>query len=732
MAKKFLFPLVAVTLLSVTSCGGGNSSNVVSSSEPTSSSENSVVSSEYTPDFTKKVNVRMSVHYQDDKTHLTFGKSKDHTNYTDPAGNTYQTGDLKPAWKALSNRLNFTIQDVVGDKTKVDESYAALKNDTNGSFSGADIFCGKASSIAEDGVAGNYFVNLLDHLDQMPNFNRFLNENPIVKLTITSNAYQEDASAQTKPAIYYAPYFDGYNDIERMTLVRVDWVEKLLDKASTYDTATTIESSFTPFGNDAARSVEVAANLKGSSKKTITKKATENIISRMNKLETKNGSTLVNCLKEYITEAYGTQYSKLSDLYCGVDAAYDADELVALFRCVKANPQLLAGTDSVVPFYPRAYTNDRLADIYRFAGNLFGVRGLESRSNYFYIDKEGKLQDARGDLAVAKVIEKLNQMYSEGLILKDFDLKGTSAKGNWNDDYLKNGTAFATYDYQQTQCAYNEKVDRTKAATKDFDFEPIMGAVADLDDGITNNYIHFTESWRSVKTEGWGITTAAKGDVLDRALAIVDYFYSDAGNMLMSYGPEEYGYIAKDENGNIKTIEYNGKKVPQLSEGMLTQFKGALGEWNYTNYYRYWVGSTYPVGYVKEQGMEYQCSTEQGKNGLEKINANIVAETLKHPTVDNFVDENNNQFYSLVPTTFRMTKSDVDTAKTYTGLGNITSEKNKPNVWHDYVKYGFGGKKGDDTLLATPDALIEQMKDWKVVEFENIYNNCYQTMINNY
>jgi hypothetical protein len=79
-----------------------------------------------------------------------------------------------------------------------------------------------------------------------------------------------------------------------------------------------------------------------------------------------------------ITGAYGTNRSKL---FVGGKAAYDVDELVALYRCVYTNPNFLTGQTAkdVVPLYPRSYTNDRIADLWRFT-QMFGVRGGESRT----------------------------------------------------------------------------------------------------------------------------------------------------------------------------------------------------------------------------------------------------------------------------------------------------------------------------------------------------------------
>ena len=52
------------------------------------------------------------------------------------------------------------------------------------------------------------------YLDALPNFKAYLEQNPIVRLSITGDT--------TTGAIYFSPYFDGVNDIERMPLMRVD------------------------------------------------------------------------------------------------------------------------------------------------------------------------------------------------------------------------------------------------------------------------------------------------------------------------------------------------------------------------------------------------------------------------------------------------------------------------------------------------------------------------------
>ena len=163
MTIKVLFPLVATALFVVTGCtpatpsDSSGVSSVTPSQGTTSVSSSEVSSSEesiYKPDLSKNVGLRLSVHYQDARTEMKFGSQI--TNYTDPAGNTYKTGDFKPAWKTLQSRLNFKITDV-HNGANVSASYGNLKNDANGAFTGADVLMGKAASFAEDGVSGDYF-----------------------------------------------------------------------------------------------------------------------------------------------------------------------------------------------------------------------------------------------------------------------------------------------------------------------------------------------------------------------------------------------------------------------------------------------------------------------------------------------------------------------------------------------------------------------------------------------
>ncbi len=130
-------------------------------------------------------------------------------------GNTYMAGDLKPTWVEVQNRLGMTFTSVYqGNSAAKEFDYWKEK------LNEVDMVSGTAAKLNEFGETGSV-VNIADYLDLMPNFKAYLDANPIVRLSITGNV--------DTGAIYFSPYFDGVGDIERMPLMRTDWVVALLD-----------------------------------------------------------------------------------------------------------------------------------------------------------------------------------------------------------------------------------------------------------------------------------------------------------------------------------------------------------------------------------------------------------------------------------------------------------------------------------------------------------------------
>ncbi len=460
--------------------------------------------------------------------------------------------------------------------------------------------------------------------------------------------------------------------------MRVDWVQKLLDGEGDFaaDASKNIKAPvYEPYMPTSGKVEVDVVNLEGTAAEKVTKDydTAGNIVANMNAAGEIDGVTAVNMLRKYIDEAYGGYYgTDRSNLFIGQNAAWDADELVALLRCVVANPQTLNGTDSIQGMFSREENNNsRRVDLIRFAGHLFGVRGLESRQDYLYVGSDGALHDARQEEDTYKAVERLNAMLKEGLISESF-----ASQGDENSQkYMEQDLGFMSYDYNQTQTIFNNNPDVLQEGEK---YMAVMIPVARWYDGTNADgvYMHFTESWRSVKTDGWGISVAGVGsdeNKLHAALALIDFAYSDRGQVLMSYGPDEF--IKTKADGSYETFDFNGKQMPVIADATKEDlWKYTNG--NYTNFARQYLGST--LSFVKNQAFEYQCTTEAGQEGAGHLSKAIALGVIKHPELA----VASNSWYTSVPTVLPTTSVENDKISGYTEL----TEK-------------FSAQKGGDNLL---------------------------------
>ena len=624
--------------------------------------------------------LRMATGYNNAKTGLFFDASVAKDGITLADGKTYNTGDLKPTWVEVEKQLGVKFENHYQGKSATDEYKFWQER-----LAEIDMVSGTASQLSEAGVAGKV-VNIAEYLDYMPNFKAYLEANPIVRLSITGDT--------SNGAIYFSPYFDGVNDIERMPLMRTDWVQKLLNGEGDFTAAASnnlAAAVYTPY-MPTTGSVEidvVKADGTGVEKVTKNYTAAGNIVATMNAAlasGTVTGVQAVNMLRDYIDTAYNNYYgTNRADLFIGQNAAWDADELVALLRCVVANPQTLNGTDKVAGLFSREDANNqRKVDVFRFAGTLFGVRGLESRQDYLYIGSDGKLHDARQEEATYVAIERMNAMAEEGLISNSY----VNNEASSTDKMLENDAGFMHYDYNQTQTVYNQT--KLQEGEK---YMAVMVPVARWNDGTGETFMRFTESWRSVKTDGWGISKAGVGDNKDKlnaALALIDFAYSPKGQILMSYGPD--AFIKTKADGSYVTFNFNGTEMPVIADATYEElWEKASG--NYTNYARQYLGST--LSFVKSQAFEYQCTHEVGKEGAAKISKAIALGTIKHPELA--ITEN--PWWTSVPTVLPTTKAENDIIGGYTELsssGKFSQSKDKFNLLVDFICKGYNGEGTTD------------------------------------
>lgn len=684
--------LASATLMTGCSTPGQNSStDTGSSSTDTGSTSSTTSSSEVEApklEYAEGTVLRMATGYNNDKTGIAFDPETAGSGITLANGKTYNTGDLKPTWEELENVLKVKFDNVYTGKKASDNWVEWSGGDGNASkLSDVDMISVTASDANKAGAAGQ-LVNLAEYLDKMPNFKAYLEANPIVRLSVTGRDENDELGA-----LYFSPYFDGVNDIERMPLMRVDWVKKLLDGEGKFEaeksgtTKAPVYSAYMPTSG----SVEVEVVKKdGSGTEKIKKdydKAGGNIVELMNAKGAMSGAEAVQMLRDYIDTAYGGYYGTTrSDLFCGQNAAWDADELVALLRCVTSNAQTLNGRDSVEGLFAREDgNNNRRIDMFRFAGTLFGVRGLESRKDYLYVGNDGKLHDARGEEATYAAMLKMNEMAKEGLVSADY-INSTADLDS--KKVLAGDIAFMSYDYNQTQTAHNETY-LNKDGQSGEKYMAAMVPVARWNDGTGEKFMRFTESWRSVKTDGWVISKAGVGDDEDKlnaCLALIDYAFSPKGQILMSYGPDEF--IKTKADGSYETFNFNGQEWPVIADATYKELWEKAGG-SYTDYARKYLGST--LSFVKSQSFEYQCTHEVGKEGAGYISNAIRWGTIKHPELALA----SNPWYTSVPTVLPYTDVENTEIATFTNIGKngkYSSEKKQENLFCSIIVGGFSGE----------------------------------------
>ncbi len=660
--------------------------------------------------FAKGTILRMATGYNSAQTGLFFDakviNSEDGT-ITLADGKIYRAGDLKPTWVEVQNRLGMVFENKYQGKSATNEfEFWKARLDE------VDMVAGSAAQLTEYGNSGA-LIDIAEYLDMMPNFKAYLEKNAIVRLSITGNT--------STGAIYFSPYFDGVDDIERMPLMRTDWVEKLLNGSGEFSASASKNLNaavYTPYMPTSGKIEIEVVKADGSGVEKVTKdyEKAGNIIEKMNAAGNLTGVQAVNMLRKYIDEAYNGYYGEnRADLFIGQNAAWDADELVALLRCVVANPQTLNGTESIQGLFSREDNNNqRRVDMFRFCGTLFGVRGLESRQDYLYVGADGKLHDARNEKETYVALERMNAMVKEGLISKSF-IDGSEESST---TMLENDLGFMHYDYNQTQTIMNE--------TKLQEGEKYMAVMVPVAGWIDNaegkvNYMRFTESWRSVKTDGWAISkagVAGNQDKLYACLKLIDYAYSPEGQILMSYGPD--AFIKTNSDGSYVTFNFNGQQMPVIADKTFDELWNLAGG-NYTNYARQYLGST--LSFVKSQAFEYQCTSTVGKEGAGHISTAIGLGTIKHPELGIAA----NPWYTSIPTVLPTTSVQNDEINSYAELKDMFStSKGKVNILVDQIVKGYSAWEGVNNAEAAAKKVAD---DWNGDLYLEIKQKAYQMLL---
>lgn len=616
-------------------------------------------------------------------------------------GKTYNQGDLLPAWEAIAEKLKIKFVDkAVSSDKNTNAQFDRLATE---GFKGVDLVNGTGAKIGPEGVKGN-FVDIAKHLDKMPHLSKFLNDNPSVRVSMTS----------ADGAIYFTPYFDGFGEMENMILARIDWIEDIIDAENTdlFDSeAGVVPTKF------ARRQIEtpVNASIKVATKegktRTVTKKYDSNILDVLAALENPTGKTVADAFRKHLKDAYGTQYDKLSDVFVGVDAAYDTDELMALMYVVKSNPKYLtrefsAPLSEVEVLFPREGKGNRIRNLFRMT-EVFGLRGVFSRHEWLYFGTDGKVNDIRVEDRFIEGMNDLAHLYQDDLIVQD-----PEEGGNWRKDLLEGANGFITYDYNASSTT-NGLINKGRELDPTLSFQAILPPVVDWFGN--GKFFHFTESARSVKNEAWGIPKHVEEneDKLLRALRLVDdlYDYSsdEAVGTIHLYGPKGW------TDGELA---YGSDKVYKLSDKFKAEM-GALAGGNHINYLRQYVGATMPIGHIRSLGLEFQILSKEGEEGIERINAAVKAGTLL--LAGQTGKESKNKWYDLSPTFFPLTAEESEEIQTAATFREIFTD----NALVTILKNGFSGQGGSLTVQQYKDSMMYN----NVNAYENFYISAYRAAL---
>ena len=835
-----------------------------------------------------------------------------------PDGKTYTQGDLKPAWAAMQAQLSKTSAVKINDKYQNLSSNAQISTPiSQNTLTDYDVITGSLEEINKNSSA---FLDLSKYLDYMPNYKAFLDENPVTRYSLTGDTDggmyaapyfdgnddiekysmmnrnwviqildNEDTSkftgtfkGQAEAKKGKTGEATGASDYTAVVSTKSS-VKAYMGTTGSYEVATTdpatasqtvpgtttLKVNYTA-ANTAAKNDAVGLGLaiKEAAGKAYTGES-GNIVDLQNfAIDESNGEVtgaqLAKILREYIKVAYqkadgSAFYTKLSDVFISAYAGWDVDLLVGMARCVvTCVPGLTEARETVNVFAiaGRESTTQRRVDLMALAGELYGVRGLESRYEYTYFDKDGKIKDARASADTYDTISKFSDLTKEGLVYigtndmtkkydqqKEADLIKPVAEGgkygyekktdgyylgndkkadqegyildkngerafSWNKSSVntdkKGIQTFMLHDYVQTQT----KAGMGKSSDV-YNFAPVVNAVSKWDtndDGTRETYMRFTESWRSVKNTGFCIPKASvesNTDKLAAVLAFVDYLFSTDGQLLMSYGPQsttgntnpngwwyanevtdktvaEVGdkvadatnyapaqYRVKSDyktqyfiyNEKVYTgFAYNGTQVPTLTDRNSDFYHGksvdvngtsiAMNKGNikfnqvdnYTNYARYCIGSTLPIG-NKNQGFEYQATAAAGISGAGVVTKALLNGTIKHVKLT--LDEGDSPWYLITPTALPLLQQDQETLKNSdqtkisgTYFLNNSATNQTTNICIDLLYYGLGSSAsicgqasiGNYTTYNTGAKIVEMLNGDKFNQRIGVLENGWYTI----
>ncbi len=699
--------LATFLLLCAVSCSKGNPAQTAEVQSPTAASSvaeavsnqpaqsaGQETAKDETPDLSKKVSLKFNLAYGNRSRTMTYNQG---TPLTLSNGGVVTAGMLKPMWQRLAGLMNADFVDVTIQDAKATDM---IKTESTSGFSGANIYGGNsiATELMNYGTQGR-FVSLSKLIEQgdMPNFKRYLDENPNIKSSIT--AYNGN--------IYFVPYIAEIGTLARVFTMRESWVTRLLDAEGAQYDQNEFETYYDAFYvGDNARVGDNGGSVSPKQGVVITKRTAENIIDIQNKLPRKNGKTLTEALVSYIKRNY--VYEHPSQLFLGENAAYDIDELIALFRCIKANPTYLTmgKASEVWPLFPRqsSYREDLLRLSTYWGGER--VHGSDSYESRWEFDAEGQVVYTYSKEGIYDDLIRLSQMNAEGLIYRDcYDLtyKSNIRTALYGTDGAANPAfGFMTYDW----------IASTTADALNKDVVVALSPVANVN-GVWQYYLDNT---RVIKPDGWAISVAGSTpEQIERAAAVFDFFFTEEGRLYQNYG------LIEDLDQDDQYVGPDGKAWPKYKNWVVSS-AAQFANGDLSTFLRDWIGSQMPIGYQKEIGFEYQYTSERGFEGWRLI----LDSSTGIPSYEGTGSPGlNGNYYRLVPPAFSMTQRQREILNGNTSLGGADEVEYMFNI----VRYGTLGNAPNGVVLPKSyNDYLSYFKGKGLEQYQSIHQAAYANM----
>lgn len=402
-------------------------------------------------------------------------------------GREYRNGELLPVFSALADALSVDFE---------------VRED-------GDIIFGDVTELARSGVEGE-LLPLSEYLYLMPSLSAYLEENPLLRLSV---------SADEQGEFFVIPYLSGAT--YATPTFNAELVRWLLDGEGEFVTeseAVIAEALYTPHMPPEG-SVTVSI-MKDGAVSELTKSYTlyGNIIDFMN-YEIKNGglsaNDAVNMLRTYVDDMYSGFFGdRRSELFLGESAAWDADELVALLRCAAA-----LGRGGLFVLDSKGLVG--------LSGMLFSVPWLMADDG-FYLDGEGNIADARCDAESYGALLSMKALIDEGLVTAD------------------SASACVTLG-----CAENLPDGFITA------LPPVSGR--------NGEYSRKTALMPLISSRGVAVSVAVADDErrLFAVLRLIDYLFSDEGERLLRGGTSAFvcehdGELLPSDAARLDALKYAG------------------------------------------------------------------------------------------------------------------------------------------------------------------------------